>query len=126
MWLRALLASIVGLGTGLALRNHPNRLNLLWLGIFITFLILYYQYIPRATAQNKLLVPDYDHYLFRLKINMVLMGMKLIAGMDGALLDHLRAINYRWRNVRLWCLSGRIQSACRDDGLALHSRYLLD
>ena len=103
-WLRALLASILGLGTGLALRNHPNRLNLLWLGIFIAFLVLYYQYIPRAIAQNKLLVPDYDHFLFHLKINTVLMGMILITGIDGALLDHLRAINYQWRNLKIWFL----------------------
>jgi hypothetical protein len=103
-WLRALLASIVGLGTGIALRNHPNRLNLLWLGIFIAFLILYYQYIPRAIAQNKLLVPDYDYYLFHLKINTVLMGMILITGIDGALLDHLCKIDYRLRNLKLWYL----------------------
>jgi hypothetical protein len=103
-WLRAFMASILGLGTGLALRNHPNRLNLLWLGIFIAFFVLYYQYIPRAFAQNKLLVPDYDHYLFHLKINTVLMGMILIAGIDGALLDHLRAVRYRWRNIKLWYL----------------------
>jgi hypothetical protein len=103
-WLRAIMASIIGLATGLALRNHPNGLNLLWLGIFIAFLVLFYQYIPRALAQNKLLVPDYDHYLFHLKINTVLMGMILIAGIDGALLDHLRAIKYRWSNFRLWYL----------------------
>jgi hypothetical protein len=103
-WLRALLASIVGLGTGLALRNHPNRLNLLWLGIFITFLVLHYQYIPRALAQNKLLVPDYDHYLFHLKINTVLIGMILIAGIGGALLDHLCMVGNRWRNVKFWFL----------------------
>jgi len=101
-WLRALMASIVGLGTGLALRNHPNRLNLLWLGIFVAFLVLFYQYIPRALAQNKLLVPDYDYYLFHLKINTVLMGMILIAGIDGALLDHMRTIRYRWNHLRLW------------------------
>ncbi len=101
-WLRAWMASIVGLGTGLALRNHPNRLNLLWLGIFVAFLVLFYQYIPRAFAQNKLLVPDYDHYLFHLKINTVLMGMILIAGVDGALLDYVRAIQYRWGHLRLW------------------------
>lgn len=101
-WLRALLASIVGLGAGLVLRNYPNRLNLLWLGILIGFLVLYYQYIPRALAQNKLLAPDYDHYLFHLKINTVLMGMILVAGIDGALLDHLRAAGYRWRNVKFW------------------------
>jgi hypothetical protein len=76
----------------------------LWLGIFIVFLFLFYQYIPRALAQNKLLVPDYDHYLFHLKINTVLMGMILIAGIDGALLDHFRTIEYRWSNFRLWYL----------------------
>jgi hypothetical protein len=103
-WLRAFMASIIGMATGLALRNHPNRLNLLWVGVLIAFLVLFYQYIPRALAKNKLLVPDYDHYLFHLKINTVLMGMILIAGIDGALLDRLRASQYRWRNVRLWCL----------------------
>ena len=100
-WLRALMESIAGLATGLALRNHPNRLNLLWFGVLIAFLVLFYQYIPRALAQNKLLVSDYDHYLFHLKINTVLMGMILIAGIDGTLLDHLRASQYRWSNMRL-------------------------
>ncbi len=100
-WLRAWMASIIGLATGLALRNHPNRLNLLWLGPLIAFLVLFSQYLPRAIAQNNLLVSDYDHYLFHLKINTVLMGMILIAGIDGALLDHLSAIQYRWRYLRL-------------------------
>jgi hypothetical protein len=100
-WLRAFIASIIGFATGLALRNHPNRLSLLWFGVLIAFLVLFYQYIPRALAQNKLLVPDYDHYLFHLKINTVLMGVILIAGIDGALLDHLRASQYRWSNMRL-------------------------
>jgi hypothetical protein len=104
-WLRAFMAFIVGLATGLALRRYPNRLNLLWLGIFVAFLVLFYQYIPRALAQNKLLVPDYDHYLFHLKINTVLMGMILIAGIDGALLDHVRAIQYRWSAMSLWYLA---------------------
>lgn len=103
-WLRAFMASIIGLATGLALRNYPNRLNVLWLGIFIAFLVLLYQYIPLALAQDRLLVPDYDHYLFHLKINTVLMGMILIAGIDGALLDHLRAIGYCWSKFRLWYL----------------------
>lgn len=103
-WLRAFMASIVGLATGLALRNHPNRLNLLWLGIFAAFIALFYQYIPRAFTQQKLLVPDYDHYLFHLKINTVLMGTILLAGIDGALIDHLRSIQYQWRYFRLWYL----------------------
>jgi hypothetical protein len=99
------MASIIGMATGLALRNHPNRLNILWLGIFIAFLVLYYQYIPRAFSQNKLFVPDHSAYLFHLKINIVLMGMILIAGIDGALFDHVRSIQYRWSDMRLWyCL----------------------
>ena len=103
-WLRAFMASIVGLATGLALRNHPNRLNFLWFGIFIAFLVLYYQYIPRALAQKKLLVPDYEYYLFHLKINTVLMGMILTAGIDGALLDNLRYIKDRRSNLKFWYL----------------------
>lgn len=100
-WLRALMAAIVGLATGLALRNHPNRLNLLWLGVFIAFTFLFYQYIPRLWEQQKFLVPDYEHYLFHLKINTVLMGTILLAGIDGALFDHLRAIGFQWRYFRL-------------------------
>ena len=101
-WLRAFLACIVGLGTGLALNKHPNRLTILWLGIFAAFLVLFYQYIPRAIEQHKLLVPDYDHYLFHLKINTVLMGTILLAGVDGALFDHFRSIRYQLRSINLW------------------------
>jgi len=103
-WLRAFMASIIGFATGFALRNHPNRLNLLWFGILIAFLVLFYQYIPRALAQNKLLVPDYDHYLFHLKFNAVLIGIVMIAGIDGALLDHLRAIEYHFGKLSYWYL----------------------
>lgn len=99
-WLRAFQASILGLATGLALRNYPNRLNLLWLGIFFTFLILFYQYIPRALVQKKLLVPDYDHYLFHLKINAVLAGMILMTGIDGALWDFFRSRKYYLSNIK--------------------------
>ncbi len=108
------MSSIVGLATGFALRNYPNRLNLLWLGIFIAFIVLFYQYIPRALAQQKLLVPDYDHYLFHLKINTVLMGTILLTGIDGALFDHLRAIGFQWRYFRfsylLYWLIGTIMA----------------
>jgi hypothetical protein len=103
-WLRALMASIIGIATGLVLRYQPNRLNLLWLGILISFFVLFYQYIPRALDQNKLLVPDYDYYLFHLKFNTVLAGMILITGLDGTLLDHLRASQYRLSNLKFWYL----------------------
>ncbi len=100
-WLRAFMATLVGLATGLALRNHPNRLNLLWLGIFVAFIVLFCQYIPRALVQQKLQVPDYDHYLFHLKINTVLTGTILLAGMNGALFDHSRSIKFKWRYFRM-------------------------
>ena len=101
-WFRAFLACIVGLGTGLALSRYPNRLTILWLGILVAFMVLFYQYIPRAIEQQKLLVPDYDHYLFHLKINTVLMGTILLAGVDGAFFDHLRSIHYQLRSLNPW------------------------
>jgi hypothetical protein len=103
-WLRALFAMIVGLGTGLALGKHPHRLNILWLGIFISFIVLFSQYIPRALAQQKLLVPDYDYYLFHLKINTVMMGAILMAGVDGAVFDYLRCTHYRIRRATVFII----------------------
>lgn len=99
-WVRAFFASIIGLGTGLSLRNHPDRLPLLWLGIFIVFLVLLFQYVPRALSQNNLLVPDYDHYLLHLKVNTVLIGMIFLAGVSGVLFDHLSAIEHYQINLR--------------------------
>jgi hypothetical protein len=101
-WMRAFLATVLGIGTGIALSRYPNRLTILWLGIFGAFIVLFYQYVPRALEQQKLLVPDYDHYLFHLKINTVLMGTILLAGVDGALFDHLRSIRYRLRFINVW------------------------
>jgi hypothetical protein len=103
-WMRAFLATVLGLGTGLALSRYPNRLTILWLGIFGAFIVLFYQYVPRALEQQKLLVPDYDHYLFHLKINTVLMGTILLAGVDGALFDHLRSIRYQLRSINVWIM----------------------
>jgi ABC-type multidrug transport system fused ATPase/permease subunit len=101
-WLRSFLACIIGIATGLVLSRCPNRLTILWLGIFGAFAVLFYQYVPRALEQQKLLVPDYDHYLFHLKINTVLMGTILLAGVDGALFDHLRSIRYQLRSINVW------------------------
>jgi hypothetical protein len=110
-WLRSLLAAIVGLGTGLAMRNHPERLAILWIGILISFFVLLSQYIPRALTQQKLLVPDYDYYLFHLKHNTVLTGTVLLAGSHGALFDYFRLnphpplIKTTWRLVFNWLVS---------------------
>ena len=101
-WLRAFFATIVGFGCGLILIRYPNRFYILWMGIFFSFLFLFYQYIPRAIAQQKLLVPDYSNYLFHLKINTVLMGSILIAGTSGNLFDYLSSIKYRINSQKIW------------------------
>ena len=100
-WLRAFMAAIIGLATGLSLSKNPNRISILWFGILIAFVVLFFQYLPRALAQKKLLVPDYEYYLFHLKINTVMIGSILIAGIDGALLDNFRTRGYSWSKLNL-------------------------
>jgi hypothetical protein len=86
-WLRTLLATIVGFGTGLALLRRPNAVNFLWLGILISFAYLFYQYIPLAISTNNIKYHGYDQFIYRGKINGVLVGTILIAGLMGAILD---------------------------------------
>lgn len=97
-WLRSLLATICGLGVGLILSKHPNRINILWIGIFVSLIALIMQYIPQALMQKKLFVPNYDHYLFHLKFNIVLVGTIFLAGTSGTLIDYLRT---RYDCIRL-------------------------
>jgi hypothetical protein len=104
-WLRSLLAAIVGLGTGLALRGYPDRIAILWIGIFCSFFVLLCQYIPRALTQQKLLVLDYDYYLFHLKINIVLSGSVLMAGTSGALCDYFRINSCLPPKKTTWCIA---------------------
>lgn len=98
-WLRSLMAAIIGIATGIAVRNIPWRLNLIWGGILITFIVLFYQYLPRAIAQNKLLLTEYHFYLFHLKINTALMGLILLTGVHGALFDGLKANHNMFRGT---------------------------
>lgn len=96
-WLRSFLAVILGLGTGLAISRAPKLVNLLWLGILASFLVLFYQYIPIALAKKSLFAPDYygPSYIYLAKINGVLMGTILIAGLTGTLIDTARRGNSR-------------------------------
>lgn len=89
-WLRSGLATIVGVGTGLALLRRPNAINFLWLGILGSFAYLFYQYIPKAIALNSLFAPDYVNYIFYGKISGVLVGTILVIGLLGTLLDTSR------------------------------------
>lgn len=88
-WLRALLATIIGTATGYALIKKPNLIILLWLGIYLSFVYLIFQYIPKVIAQNKLLISDYDDYIFHLKINIVLVGSILFCGVNSFILKQI-------------------------------------
>jgi hypothetical protein len=94
-WLRSFLAVILGLGTGLGVRKSPPLIHLLWFGILASFLVLFYQYIPIALAKKSLFAPDpYGaSYIYLAKINGVLMGMMLIAGLTGTLIDAAGGLN---------------------------------
>jgi hypothetical protein len=94
-WLRSFLAVILALGTGFAISRAPKLINLLWLGILGSFLVLFYQYIPIAIAKNSLFASDYygQSYIYLAKINGVLMGTILIAGLTGTLIDTARRGN---------------------------------
>jgi hypothetical protein len=93
-WFRAFLATVVGLGTGLALLKRPNAINCLWLGILGSFAYLFYQYIPKAMALNSLFAPDYVNYIFYGKISAVLVGTILVAGLLGTMLDTAKRSNW--------------------------------
>jgi hypothetical protein len=92
-WLRSLLAVIIGSATGLALNRNPRFMPWLWLGLLLSFVVLIYQYIPKAiTKQSLFAVDHFGDYIFWAKSNGVLAGTILIAGLLGLLMDSI------WRN----------------------------
>lgn len=88
-WLRAFLAAIVGFGCAIAVRRNQNYVLILWLGLVVSFMVLVYQYIPKATAIGSLFAPDYGSYIYRAKFNGVLAGIILFTGALGILMDRL-------------------------------------
>jgi len=93
-WFRSGLATIVGIGTGIALLKRPNAINCLWLGILGSFAYLFYQYIPKVIALNSVFAPDYVNYIFYGKISAVLAGTILLAGLLGTMLDTDKRSNW--------------------------------
>jgi hypothetical protein len=102
-WLRSFLAVMLALGTGLAARKTPPLIHLLWFGILASFLVLFYQYIPIALAKTSLFAPDWygPSYIYLAKINGVLMGTILIAGLTGTLIDTARSVNVKTKTIFL-------------------------
>ena len=89
-WLRSFLAVIIGSATGLALNRSSRFMPWLWLGLLLSFVVLIYQYIPKAIAKQSLFVVDwFGGYIFWAKFNGVLAGTILIAGLLGLLIDSI-------------------------------------
>jgi hypothetical protein len=93
-WFRSVLASIVGLGTGIAILRRPNSFSLLWLGIVTSFLYLITQNIFLRMSENQINVYEYADYIYRGKINAVLMGIILLSGLLGGTLDRFKKLNF--------------------------------
>jgi len=98
-WFRSGLAVIVALGTGLALSKRPAAINCLWIGILASFVYLFFQYIPKAIAAKSLFTIDYAYYIYPLKINGVLMGMILVVGLLGTIVDTI--LRAEWKGLGL-------------------------
>lgn len=90
-WLRSLLSAILGIGVGLVVRKNPKIISMMWMGIFASFIFLICQYIPRAISLNNLYAPDWygGSYIYIGKINAVLVGSILFAGILGVMVDYL-------------------------------------
>lgn len=89
IWFRSLEASLLGFVCGLVIAQKPSRINLLAYGLIAGFAVLYYQYLPKVLATHRLFHPDHFNYIFYGKINGVLIGTLLIAGVGGHLTDLL-------------------------------------
>lgn len=91
-WLRSLLAMVVGLSAGLALQKNIKLINFLWIGLALSFLYLFFQYVPKAFASKNIFAVDWygGYYIYIGKINGVLMGTILFCGLGSTWIDHLR------------------------------------
>lgn len=108
-WFRSFLAACLGLGTGLALHHIKHLLPWLWAGIMASFAYLIYQYVPKAQALHSLFATDWSpgYYIYIGKINGVLMGSVLVAGLVGAWIDRFRSDFFKLSTwVSLFCLLG--------------------
>lgn len=89
IWFRSAEAAFLGWVCGFVISQRPARLNLLAYGLIAGFVILYFQYLPRVWVTHQLFHPDHLNYIFYGKINGVLVGTLLIAGIGGRLIDLL-------------------------------------
>lgn len=99
-WLRTGLAVLLGFATGLAVSRNRSLTPLLWAGLFLSFLVLFAQYVPKAIAKQSFFASDYyGDYIYWAKFNGVLAGSLLAAGSLGLVIDCFR--NRAWLATQL-------------------------
>lgn len=86
-FLRSILAVILSFGLAFALKNHPARMNYLWIGIIVSYVYLFTQYLIKVYHFQRIQIVDFENYIYALKMNGVLMGTILNLGMLSAYLD---------------------------------------
>lgn len=86
-WLRSALAGVVGVATGIAIIRNPAKINWLWIGMILCFVYLLGQYLIDVWYMQKLFTERYMQYIFLGKVNGILVGSILVAGILGASLS---------------------------------------
>ena len=84
-WLRSALAAVVGVATGIAINRNPNKIYWLWIGMIFSFVFLFGQYLIDVLQTKNIYPGGYIKYIFSGKVNGVLVGGILIAGVLGSL-----------------------------------------
>lgn len=103
-WLRSFLAFLIGSAVGLAIQKNKKHgkdfLSFLWLGILISFLILFIQYLPKAVIRDSLFASDhFGNYIYWAKFNGVLIGCILLAGLVGLFIDYFLSHTEKIRSI---------------------------
>ncbi len=115
-WLRSFLAVIIGSATGLALNRNARLMPWLWFGLLLSFVVLIYQYIPKAIAKQSLFgIDHFGDYIYWAKFSGVLAGTILIAGLLGLLIDSI------WQNKSH---ANGIQLVDHSDGKEIKTRLI--
>lgn len=106
-WLRVLESILIGIATGLVLREHPQRAQFLWLGIFCSFVYLLIHYLGVYFQTGQAFMPNYYFSSpFGNKINTVLMGGLFISAICGSSANALlnNRPHYPWPIYCYWLL----------------------
>jgi hypothetical protein len=106
-WLRVLESILIGAATGLVLREHPQRAQFLWLGIYGSFVYLLIHYLGVYFQTGQAFMPNYYFSSpFGNKINTVLMGGLFISAICGSSANALlnNRPHYPWPIYCYWLL----------------------